>query len=181
MEFKIDPDKLDAIFFDVGNTLFKPYPSLEAICIHVLGQFGYEVDKDQLRRGLIEADHYYEKRYWEDDTFWTNEEDASRIWAEMYARMLEVIGIDGYLHRPDVGVHSTLAGTTDNAHDLENNHRRRDGNYAYHNQQLGKVETVFSVLQSLHRHQNVPHAIVVYSYLPSLPGTSLLFPPPGAG
>lgn len=98
MDFKIDTDGLDAVFFDVGNTLFKPYPSIEAICIHVLEQFGYEVTKEELRRGLIEADRYYEKRYWEDDTFWTNEEDASRIWSEMYARMLEVIGIDGDLH-----------------------------------------------------------------------------------
>ncbi|MBN2167955.1 MAG: HAD-IA family hydrolase, partial [Actinobacteria bacterium] len=98
MEVQIDRERIDAIFFDVGNTLLRAHPSVEAVCKHILEQFGYQVTEEKLRQGILEADRYYEKRYWEDDSFWSNEDDASRIWAEMYARMMEAIGIDGDRH-----------------------------------------------------------------------------------
>jgi putative hydrolase of the HAD superfamily len=92
---KIVPETIDAVFFDVGNTLLKPYPSLEAVCREVLERFGYDPTDEELRRGIVTADRYYEHRYWTDDSFWSNEKDASEMWSELYAKMLKEIGIDG--------------------------------------------------------------------------------------
>lgn len=94
----LDPARIEVVFFDVGNTLFRPHPSMSAVCRHVLEQFGYTATDEELARGLAAADSYYEYRYWTDDTFWANEEDASEMWAEMYALLLEEIGIDGDRH-----------------------------------------------------------------------------------
>jgi putative hydrolase of the HAD superfamily len=93
-----DASTIEAVFFDVGNTLFKPYPSLEAVCREVMARFGYDPADEELRRGIIAADRYYEKRYWSDDSFWANEKDASEMWSELYALMLEEVGIDGDRH-----------------------------------------------------------------------------------
>ncbi len=89
---------IDAIFFDVGNTLLKPHPSLEAICREVMERFGYTASDEEMQRGLIAADRYYEYRYWTDDTFWANEEDASEMWSELYAVALKEMGVDGDRH-----------------------------------------------------------------------------------
>ncbi len=89
---------IEAVFFDVGNTLFTPYPSMEAVCREVLLRFGYDPSEDELRRGIIAADRYYEERYWSDDSFWSNEKDASQMWSELYARVLEEIGAAGDRH-----------------------------------------------------------------------------------
>lgn len=94
----LDPSKIQAVFFDVGNTLLKPYPSLEAICREVMQRFGYDATDDEMRRGVIAADRYYEKRYWSDDSFWASETDAARMWAELYAVALEEMGVDGDRH-----------------------------------------------------------------------------------
>jgi putative hydrolase of the HAD superfamily len=89
---------IKTIFFDVGNTLLRPYPSFEAVCREVLERYGQTASDEQLRRGIRVADDYYEYRYWADDTFWSNERDASEMWGEMYALMLEEIGVDGDRH-----------------------------------------------------------------------------------
>lgn len=91
----LEPGNIDVVFFDVGNTLLKPHPSMGEVCRHVLERFGYTATDDELRKGLLIADRYYEFRYWTDDTFWANEKDASAMWGEMYALMLEEIGVDG--------------------------------------------------------------------------------------
>jgi putative hydrolase of the HAD superfamily len=89
---------IEAVFFDVGNTLFKPYPSMEAICRHVLEQYGYSVTDEEIRAGMREADRFYDERYWSDDSFWSNEEDASAMWSELYERALSAMGVDGDRH-----------------------------------------------------------------------------------
>ncbi|MBU4240028.1 MAG: HAD-IA family hydrolase, partial [Actinobacteria bacterium] len=53
---------------------------------------------EELRRASVVAEDYYEFRYWSDDSFWANERDASEMWGEMYALMLEEMGIDGDRH-----------------------------------------------------------------------------------
>jgi putative hydrolase of the HAD superfamily len=90
-----DKSSIDAVFFDVGNTLLKPYPSLEAVCREVMSRFGYDPSDDEMRRGLTAADRFYEYRYWSDDSFWANETDASEMWSELYETALEEMGVDG--------------------------------------------------------------------------------------
>lgn len=92
---RIDAGQIEVIFFDVGNTLFKPHPSMEAVCLSVLERFGYTVTEDELRRGLLAADRFYHKRYESDDSFWASEEDTSQLWVDMYGVFMDEIGIDG--------------------------------------------------------------------------------------
>jgi len=89
------PEKVDAVFFDVGNTLLRPHPSWEAVTLEVMEKFGYTASEEQLMKGMIAADRYYEERYAADDSFWGNESDTSEMWTELYVRALEEIGVDG--------------------------------------------------------------------------------------
>lgn len=96
--FSLADKGIEVVFFDVGNTLFKPYPSMEAICRHVLEQFGYTVRDEEIRLGMIAADRFYEERYRSDDSFWSNEIDTAAMWSELYAVALGEMGIDGDRH-----------------------------------------------------------------------------------
>jgi putative hydrolase of the HAD superfamily len=40
------------------------------------------------------VDEYYEDRYREDDTFWTNEEQTSEVWVGMYGVLCRRLGLD---------------------------------------------------------------------------------------
>ena len=90
------PDKagVKAVFFDAGNTLLLPHPSVEEVCAQVLAGHGYHPPLEAVRRGLERAERYYEERYWTDDTFWASEEEAAAMWSEMYALAVEEVGVD---------------------------------------------------------------------------------------
>lgn len=92
---ELDANQIEAVFFDVGNTLLLPYPSWEGVTLEVMERFGYTATEEEVRRGMIAADRYYEERYWSDDSFWANEKDASEMWSSLYARALEEMGVDG--------------------------------------------------------------------------------------
>lgn len=83
-----------AVFFDAGNTLLLPHPSVEEVCLEVLASHGLRADPEAIRRGLELADRYYEDRYWQDDTFWASEEEAAAMWGEMYALAMREAGIE---------------------------------------------------------------------------------------
>lgn len=84
---------IKAVFFDAGNTLLKPHPSMEEVCMEVLGERGFRVDGESLRKALIEAERYYEERYWEDDTFWASEAGSEKMWTELYTLLVGNLGI----------------------------------------------------------------------------------------
>ena len=85
---------LRAVFFDVGNTLLYPYPSVSAVVKEILGEWGHEHELDAIDSYLPLVDEFYEDRYREDDTFWTNEDEASQVWVGMYALLCRKLGID---------------------------------------------------------------------------------------
>jgi len=84
---------IDAVFFDVGNTLFTPYPSMEAVCREVLLRYGIDPTDEELRAGILAADRFYEERYWTDDSFWASDRDATEMWSELYSLVLRNIGV----------------------------------------------------------------------------------------
>ncbi|MBN2025301.1 MAG: HAD-IA family hydrolase [Actinobacteria bacterium] len=89
-----------AVFFDAGNTLLLPHPSVEEVCVEVLAGHGYHPSTADLQRGLDRAERYYEERYWSDDTFWASETEAAAMWSEMYALVMEEVGVESF---PAVG------------------------------------------------------------------------------
>ncbi len=85
---------LRAIFFDVGNTLLKPFPSVSEVCRQVLAEAGHVHDLSAIDALMPLVDEYYEDRYRADDTFWTDEEETSSVWVGMYSLMCRRLGID---------------------------------------------------------------------------------------
>ncbi|MCL4078908.1 HAD-IA family hydrolase [Coriobacteriia bacterium Es71-Z0120] len=82
-----------AVFFDVGNTLLQPYPSVSSVCQEVLSEFGHSADLEAIESLMPLVDAYYEDRYRADDTFWTDEEETSSVWVGMYSLLCERLGI----------------------------------------------------------------------------------------
>lgn len=74
-----------AIFFDVGNTLLYPFPSVSEVVRQVLAEEGHVHDLSAIDSLMPLVDQFYEDRYREDDTFWTDEDETSAIWVGMYS------------------------------------------------------------------------------------------------
>ena len=85
---------LRAVFFDVGNTLLHPFPSVSEVCRRVLEDAGHARELAQIDAYMPLVDEYYEDRYREDDTFWTSEGETSDIWVGMYSLLCRKLGID---------------------------------------------------------------------------------------
>ncbi len=85
---------LAAVFFDVGNTLLRPYPSVAEVVREVLADEGHVRDVSAIDAFLPLVDEYYEDRYRTDDTFWTSEEETSAVWVGMYSLLCRELGID---------------------------------------------------------------------------------------
>lgn len=85
---------LQAIFFDVGNTLLRPHPSVAHVVREILIDEGHCHDLDAIEPLMPLVDAYYEDRYREDDTFWTSEEETSAVWVGMYSLLVNRLGID---------------------------------------------------------------------------------------
>lgn len=83
-----------AVFFDVGNTLLFPYPSVSHVVREVLVDEGHCHDLTAIESLMPLVDQYYEDRYREDDTFWTNEAETSTVWVGMYSLLCRRLGID---------------------------------------------------------------------------------------
>lgn len=84
---------LRAVFFDVGNTLIRPYPSVGHVCREVLASAGHHRDLEAIDELMPLVDAYYEDRYRTDDTFWTSEEETSGVWVGMYALLCRRLGV----------------------------------------------------------------------------------------
>jgi len=83
-----------AVFFDVGNTLLHPYPSVSEVCRQVLAEAGHVRDLDAIDSLMPLVDAYYEDRYREDDTFWTDEGETSGVWVGMYSLLARRLGLE---------------------------------------------------------------------------------------
>jgi len=83
-----------ALFFDIGNTLLYPYPNVAQVCREILLEAGHERDIAEIDQLLPLVDKYYEDRFREDDSFWTDEAETSRVWIDMYTLLCRKLGID---------------------------------------------------------------------------------------
>jgi putative hydrolase of the HAD superfamily len=82
-----------AVFFDVGNTLLFPYPSVSEVCRQILADEGHIHDLSAIDALMPLVDEYYEDRYRTDDTFWTDEGETSQVWIGMYSLLCRRLGI----------------------------------------------------------------------------------------
>ena len=89
-----DSAPLRAVFFDVGNTLLRPHPSVSEVVRQVLAEEGHIHDLAAIDELMPLVDEYYEDRYRSDDTFWTDEDRTSQVWVGMYSLLCRKLGID---------------------------------------------------------------------------------------
>jgi len=85
--------RFDAVFFDVGNTLILPEPSVAQVCAEVLHAAGHACELGAIEAILPSVDDYYEDRYREDDSFWTSDEGAADVWVGMYELLCRRLGV----------------------------------------------------------------------------------------
>jgi putative hydrolase of the HAD superfamily len=76
--------RFDAVFFDVGNTLIRPEPSVAAVCAEILHDAGHDRTLAEIDPLLPAVDEYYEDRYRADDSFWASDDGAADVWLGMY-------------------------------------------------------------------------------------------------
>jgi putative hydrolase of the HAD superfamily len=88
------PGRFDVAFFDVGNTLIEPHPSVSHVCKEILSAAGHERDLAAIESLMPLLDEYYEDRFRADDTFWTSEEATSQVWFGMYSLLCRRLGIE---------------------------------------------------------------------------------------
>jgi putative hydrolase of the HAD superfamily len=86
--------RFDAVFFDVGNTLIHPHPSVGVVCAEILLAAGHDRSLEEIDALLPLVDDYYEDRYRADDTFWTSDAGAADVWVGMYSLLCRRLGID---------------------------------------------------------------------------------------
>jgi putative hydrolase of the HAD superfamily len=84
-----------AILFDAGETLVHPSPSFPALFTTVLADEGHVRTDDE----VIDASRAVFQRFSEaarDEELWTTSpERSARFWKDVYARMLETLGLPG--------------------------------------------------------------------------------------
>ena len=85
---------LKAVFFDVGNTLLYPHPSVSEVCRQVLADEGHVHDLSAIDALMPLVDEFYEDRYRTDDSFWTDEDKTNDVWVGMYSLLCRKLGIE---------------------------------------------------------------------------------------
>jgi len=90
---------LRAVFFDVGNTLLFPHPSVSEVCRQILAEEGHVHDLHAIDALMPLVDEFYEDRYRTDDTFWTDEAQTSQVWIGMYSLLCRELGIEDEAER----------------------------------------------------------------------------------
>lgn len=90
---------LRAVFFDVGNTLLFPHPSVSAVVREVLLDEGHVRELGHIEEYMPLVDEFYEDRYREDDTFWRSEDETSAVWVGMYSLLCRKLEIDADAER----------------------------------------------------------------------------------
>lgn len=83
-----------AVFFDVGNTLLRPYPSVGANIADVLAQYDIVADPELINQQMPLFDKFYSTAYEDDSSFWSEEDRIRYMWLEGYSRVLSAIGIE---------------------------------------------------------------------------------------
>jgi putative hydrolase of the HAD superfamily len=83
-----------AVFFDVGNTLLQPHPSVSHVVEEILRAAGHDRDLESIESLMPLVDEYYEDRFRADDTFWTSEEETSDVWVGMYSLLARRLGVE---------------------------------------------------------------------------------------
>ncbi len=82
------PQAIQAVFFDVGNTLLDPYPSIPAVVRDTLNRRGTPIEITCLEKALPAAEALFVELAREDPLTWGDEQAISRIWYRYFLELL---------------------------------------------------------------------------------------------
>jgi len=88
-----DLSGITTVFFDVGGTLLKPYPSVSIVMARVLGRHGIDADPAEIDRNMFAFGEHYAKVYSNDESLWSEDDRQREMWMIGYGILLERIGI----------------------------------------------------------------------------------------
>lgn len=82
-----------AVFFDVGGTLAKPYPSVGAVMSRVLARHNLDVTAERLNEAMEAFSGYYAKVYDDDESLWSEDDRQRQMWMDGYSLVLQRAGV----------------------------------------------------------------------------------------
>ena len=85
---------IEAVFFDVGNTLLYDDPSVPYLFTEVANRLGFKVNVDDVLPCMPEINAFYQHQYLTDGDFWCHHDRAVQLWLDMYSMMARSCGID---------------------------------------------------------------------------------------
>lgn len=97
------------VLLDVGYTLLRPNPSIEAVCHDVGQRLGIELSLEQLRGTRQQVEGYYYAAREAEPHIWAAEESVRRFWVTFYTRWLRLSGLDGQAERLAEAIYDEFA------------------------------------------------------------------------
>jgi putative hydrolase of the HAD superfamily len=87
-------ENIQAVCFDIGNTLLHPYPSVGTTISEVLLGFNWKIAPATLDVQMGAFDRYYSKEYERDGSFWAEEARQREMWINGFAEVCRAVGVD---------------------------------------------------------------------------------------
>jgi len=84
---------IEAVFFDVGNTLITTTEPEGKVFQRIASHYGYALDSRQAEQSVNQMYGYYESAYGNDSGFWSDNSRVREVWLDMYGLLCELSGI----------------------------------------------------------------------------------------
>jgi putative hydrolase of the HAD superfamily len=84
---------VEAVFFDVGNTLLTPAQPEGLVFAEEAERHGVRLDPALVDANVPAMYQLYERLYEADDSFWSDDERAVAIWLAMYEHLCMLVGV----------------------------------------------------------------------------------------
>jgi putative hydrolase of the HAD superfamily len=85
------PQAIRTIFFDAGETLLHPYPSVIEVCQQVCQRAGISVHIEQLQQSMPEAEDYFFRQVRQNRQTWASEQAINDLWLGYYVSLLRPV------------------------------------------------------------------------------------------
>lgn len=85
--------RVKTVLFDVGSTLIKADPPVEAVFSDIAARRGHTLDIHEVALFMPEVFDFYEREYVKDGDFWCSAQGSVEIWLNMYRYLSRLCGI----------------------------------------------------------------------------------------
>ncbi len=84
---------IKTVFFDAGNTLLCPYPSVGTTMARIVNEAGFLHTAQDFDEHMPAFYDYYAHVYEQDESFWSEHERQQKMWVDGYSMVLKRAGI----------------------------------------------------------------------------------------